>query len=154
MKKVSHKIIQNGEEILLDSSNIVAGNKLLPDALEDGILKAYQTLITEPYNQLATTIANFGFRPSYIILDSVILASGYASTGYVGNGTHVKYIQAGSGNYTITGNYGVFLSYDGVNNALKGLVTITDTGFEIDWELEGTLTGASGNRRIIVTAYA
>lgn len=113
-------------------------------------------LITEPFDQVTDTTVNLGFRPKLVTIVANIIGTTYESTGYV------EYVDGStSNNYCIRTNVdantrslaggGIRFYYNG-NNYLDGDVTITETGLKIEWTLNGTLTGASGNRRLLISA--
>ncbi|HEY8400785.1 MAG TPA: BppU family phage baseplate upper protein [Cytophagaceae bacterium] len=110
-------------------------------------------LITEPFDQTTKTTVNLGFKPKLITIEAVIRASGYSSTGHcdeTGQG-FARHTRVAAGDYDIQGS-GIVRLYYNQSNQLIGNVTITQTGIEINWELQGVLTGASGNRRLLVSA--
>lgn len=117
------------------------------------VAKAKTVLISEPYNQTIKTTVNLGFRPRVVTIFANILGTNFESDG-VANATiqNVKYRAVSASNTSITPDATVFFMYNS-SNTLSGVVTITDTGIEILWTLTGTLTGASGNRRLIISAY-
>ena len=108
-------------------------------------------LVTEPFDQVTKTTVNLGFRPKMVNIKSIILGTNYESESnsdgtysgcnYTSVFANVKSVTTGA----------VFFYYDG-SNLLGGAMAVTDTGIEIDWTLTGTLTGASGSRRLIISA--
>lgn len=108
--------------------------------------------ITEPYNQITKTTVNLGFRPKNVVITAVINNSKYFSIANSDTSNTIAYHSlASTGMHYISNTFPVIFQYDG-SNYLESAINFTDTGFEITWNLVGTLTGASGNRRIIVSA--
>lgn len=109
-------------------------------------------LVTEPFAQTTKTTVHLGFRPKIVNIKCVINASIYESDGVATTETQqVKIRQVQANNLTIAPNYIIALWYNG-SNYILGAVTFTDTGIEINWTSLGTLTGASGERRLIISA--
>lgn len=108
-------------------------------------------LVTEPYNQTTKTTVNLGFRPKNVSILANILSTKYESTGYADelNG-YCKTTIVENGSAYIQSPV-IYLQYNNTNY-ISGVVSFTDTGIEITWSLVGILTGASGNRRLIISA--
>lgn len=109
-------------------------------------------LVTEPFDQMTKTTVNLGFRPKLITIQASILGTKYESIGFSdGASVYMKELWVSNNTTTISGNYIASFIYD-ASNRLLGALSITDTGIEITWTLTGTLTGASGSRRLIISA--
>ncbi|MFA7664407.1 MAG: hypothetical protein WCY33_06410 [Clostridia bacterium] len=137
--------------LVLHDGSTVGGHPFdLPAHLAETVAEI--TLITEPYDQVTTTTVTFGFRPKLVEIDAVIMATDYASKGFKDDShayTSYKIVETGK----VTIGTGAGTLYYNANNKLLGTATITDTGIEIAWALTGTLTGASGNRRLLISAW-
>lgn len=111
-------------------------------------------MVEEPYNQVTKTTINLGFRPKNVTIASVIRATKYESLGFTdGVIQYSRYTKASDDMVNVT-DKAITFQYDSGLNQLTGLVTFIETGIEITWTLTGTLTGASGNRRLIISAMA
>lgn len=108
-------------------------------------------LVTEPWDQVTETTVVLGFQPKNIRIEASILNTNYASSGAKdASGEYCRYYQVGVATWTIAGPSILFL-YDSTNK-MVGTVTITATGLTIAWVLTGAPTGATGNRRLIISA--
>lgn len=108
-------------------------------------------LITEPFDQLTKTTVNLGFKPKNIAIATTINSSKYFCQTFsdgINTSSHHS-IVADSDHYISPS--GIYLQYNSTNY-LIGNVAFTATGIEITWNLTGTLTGASGIRRLIISA--
>lgn len=107
--------------------------------------------VTEPYGQTTKTTVNLGFRPKLVIIEALITDTKYFSTGKSDSiVSRVSFQRASNSVFANINNNVIALGYD-LNNALLGSVVFTATGIEINWNLVGTLTGASGNRVLTIT---
>lgn len=109
-------------------------------------------IVTEPYDQEAVTTVDLGFKPKFLTIHAVIRNSNFESVGRVDE-TNQQYCRY----YRVDGEYydiiapAINLAYN-PSNRISGQVTITDTGISINWTKQGTITGATGDRRLIISA--
>lgn len=110
-------------------------------------------LISEPFDQVTKTTVNLGFKPKYITIDAVIRKTKYSSFATMDeNGVRTnKHYRPIDDTSDMTGSEGVYFMYS-LSNYVKGDVTITENGLEIDWDVIGTLPDVSDDRRLIISA--
>lgn len=112
------------------------------------------TLVTEPFNSPTTTTVNLGFRPDFIIVETIIRNTKYESYAVVYDGIApaIKFKVVESDVFDIQGGLVSRLDYNGVS-VINGVANFTATGLEITWTVNGTLPSVSGNRRLMITAF-
>ena len=117
--------------------------------LADNVSKV--VLVAEPYDQETQTTVYLGFKPKNVTILAVILYTEYESIGFSdGTSQFNKYKYVSNGTSSITSN-AILFRYNDLNS-ITGNVVFTESGLLINWTKAGTLSGVSGNRRLLISA--